>query len=405
MDFFLALVGGFLSFASPCVFPLIPAYIAFITGVSIRDFREGKGDRKIAFIYSFIFVVGFSLAFTLLGASASFVGKLLKSFKTEFRIFAGIILLLFGFQLIGILKVPFLLEERKIDASRINYSALPRHLISFISGFLFAFGWTSCIGPILAGILALAASSESLFKGSLLLFIYSLGIGIPFMLSALFVSYFLSFSAKMRNFFRWVEVSAGVLLILMGMLFITGRLSYLSSLFPDFQLENLIELSDDIVSDDDVVKSVDEKLSSSAQKIFEQIFSGRITPVNGIEPMKGDFVIVNVWATWCPPCKVEIPDFVRAISSIENLSVIGLAYDDGVVTVRKFISEMGINYPVFMFSDVAEKFYEPDGLPESFFFHKGKFIGRVVGIVDMEYIRSFVNGKFEFIKNRGEKKE
>ena len=424
MDFLIAFLGGLLSFISPCVFPLIPAYLALFAGVSLKELRAGEGGGKKntkahirVLINSVIFVLGFSLAFTLLGAGASFVGNILKAFKKEFMFVAGVLLFVFGLHLIGVVKIPFLLEERRADVSRLS-GKLPLSLFAFVSGFLFAFGWTPCIGPILAGILTLAASHDSVLEGMSLLFTYSMGLGVPFVLSAVFISYFLSFSARLRKFMRTVEITSGTLLIVISLLFITGRIS----VFSNISLPNLEELATKLFEKDTIGKfygggetaglqnsknDVEKEKSAEDggeagenQKIYYSIYKEifNLTPINGLLPAGADFVIVNFWATWCPPCKKEIPDFIEAVEKFDNLLIVGVAYDKNKEKVKEFVEELGINYPIFMFSDVVKNGeYEPDGLPQSLLFYKGKFIGKITGMMELEEIQLFLRRDFSFL--------
>lgn len=414
MDFLIAFFGGLLSFVSPCVFPLIPAYLALFAGVSLKEISSGSSRETHlrVFTNSLLFVLGFSLTFTLLGASASFVGNILKSFKREFTVIAGLLLFVFGLHLIGIIKIPFLLEEKRADLSRISQK-LPLSIFAFVSGFLFAFGWTPCIGPILAGILTLAASHNSVFEGITLLFTYSMGLGVPFLLSAVFISYFLSLSNKVKKFLRVSEVFAGGLLVIISLLFISGKISALSNLsLPNLEeaglklLEKLnikgnfsVEFKGD---EENSIAEINEREGGYIREDFPYVLLRRVfsaNPVNGIFPDKSDFIIVNFWATWCPPCKKEIPDFVESVKKYENLLVIGISYDKSVSDVVEFIEREKINYPVYMFSDIIKDGeWEPEGLPQSFLFYKGKFLGSIVGMMDAEEISLFVSKNFSFIE-------
>ena len=430
MDFLIAFLGGLLSFVSPCVFPLIPAYLALFAGVSLKELRAGGGgggERKNTrahirvLINSVIFVLGFSLAFTLLGAGASLVGNILKAFKKEFMFIAGVLLFIFGLHLIGVLKISFLLEERRADVSRLS-GKLPLSLFAFVSGFLFAFGWTPCIGPILAGILTLAASHNSVVEGMSLLFTYSMGLGVPFVLSAVFISYFLSFSARLRRFMRTVEITSGALLIVISLLFITGKIS----VFSNISLPNLEELATKLFEKKTIEKfygggensesqnnsnnvvekesteeiDVEREQEGGEEKIYYSIYEDifNLTPINGLLPAGADFVIVNFWATWCPPCKKEIPDFIEAVEKFDNLLIVGVAYDKDREKVKKFAEKLGINYPIFMFADVVRNGeYEPEGLPQSLLFYKGKFVGKITGMMELEEIKLFLKRDFSFL--------
>jgi cytochrome c-type biogenesis protein len=222
----LAFVAGVVSFLSPCVLPLVPGYISMLSGASIEELKAGAGTALVARIFrnSIAFVVGFSVVFITLGASATAVGRFLVAQRTTFNIVAGVIIIIFGLHLTGLVKIPFLYRE-----ARVNTGAPRRGLLgAFVLGFAFAFGWTPCIGPILTGILALAALRDTVFQGMFLLAIYSAGLAIPFVLTGLGLSQFLKFYSGFRKHLQIVEVLSGVLLIAIGVLMAFNKLGMLS---------------------------------------------------------------------------------------------------------------------------------------------------------------------------------
>jgi len=221
-----AFVAGLVSFLSPCVLPLIPGYISMLSGLSMEELR-GEATEKVTGLIlrnSVAFVIGFSVVFIILGASATAVGRFLLSQRGIFDVVAGVIIIIFGLHLTGLVKIPFLYRE-----ARMNTLAPKRGLAgSFILGFAFAFGWTPCIGPILTGILAMAAIKDTVFQGMFLLAIYSAGLAIPFLLTALGVGKFIKFYGRFRKHMQAVEIASGVLLIGIGVLMATHKLTLLS---------------------------------------------------------------------------------------------------------------------------------------------------------------------------------
>ncbi|HZT71361.1 MAG TPA: cytochrome c biogenesis protein CcdA [Terriglobia bacterium] len=218
--------AGVVSFLSPCVLPLIPGYISMLSGLSIEELRGETTEKATALILrnSIAFVIGFSVVFIVLGASATAVGKFLLSQRGTFDIVAGAIIVIFGLHLTGLVKIPFLYRE-----ARMNTLAPKRGVTgSFVLGFAFAFGWTPCIGPILTGILALAAIRDTVFQGMFLLTIYSAGLAIPFLLTAFGVGKFIKFYGRFRRHMHAVEVASGVLLICIGVLMAAHKMTLLS---------------------------------------------------------------------------------------------------------------------------------------------------------------------------------
>ncbi len=223
----MAFFAGLLTFLSPCILPLIPAYISFITGVSINDLvseREEKSKMtKRIFLEMILFILGFSLVFILLGASASYFGKSVLSHLKLLRVIGGILVIVFGLYITGLFKISFLGYERKI-----HLKMKPTNILgSFIVGIVFALGWTPCVGPVLGTILTYAATQETVREGVLLLGSYSLGLGIPFLVSGLAVNLFLRGFRKIKKYSRLISVVTGGLLILFGILILTGKFQFI----------------------------------------------------------------------------------------------------------------------------------------------------------------------------------
>jgi cytochrome c-type biogenesis protein len=233
-----AFAAGFLSFISPCVLPLIPGYVSFVSGVSLDDMRAGGAapgaSRRRVLITSLFFVIGFSLVFIALGASASAVGKFLFSRLPLLEKIAGALLVVLGLHMMGVFRLGFLESEKRVHAQRKPAGPLGAVLV----GIAFAFGWTPCIGPILSGMLALAASKETVAEGVQLLTVYSAGLGVPFLLTAVAINHFLAASARIRKHYRTIELVSGALIIVIGLLIFTGQLTiivrYLTPYLPTF---------------------------------------------------------------------------------------------------------------------------------------------------------------------------
>jgi len=236
VSFPLAFLAGVFSFLSPCVLPLVPSYVSFITGVSFEDLREGGDRKKIRFLTitnSLAFIGGFSLVFMALGASSSAVGKFLFDYQDWIRIIGGILVILFGLFVSGLIRLDFLTRERKF-----HVRGKPAGYIgSFFVGMTFAAAWTPCIGPILGTILLYASSQGSAVYGFKLLSVYSLGLALPFFLSSLMLNSFLSYSVRIRKYMRAIMIASGLLLIVFGILLLTNNVRGLTTLFPDFGIK------------------------------------------------------------------------------------------------------------------------------------------------------------------------
>lgn len=225
---FIALSAGFISFLSPCILPLIPSYMAFITGISLEELSHEKNlkrVRKIVIINSLLFILGFSIIFIALGASATFIGKFLSRNIRWFEIVGGCVVILLGLHFIGIFRLKFLNREKKIHLKNKPLGFIGTVLV----GMAFGAGWTPCVGPILGAILTMAATTQNIFKGIVLLAFYSVGLGLPFLISGLIIHKFFEYFKAVRKYFKVITAVGGILLIILGVLLITGYFSSISS--------------------------------------------------------------------------------------------------------------------------------------------------------------------------------
>ena len=231
IELLIAFGAGLISFLSPCVLPLIPGYISFISGASLNELLEKK---KINLAPLVLFSLGFSFVFIIFGAAASFLGQILLQNSQTLRIVAGLVIIVFSLQLIGILNISFLNFEKKI------YTKKNKNIwFTFVVGMAFGFGWTPCIGPILGSILALASTEETIFKAVILLSFYSSGLAIPFVLSGYLIQKFLLFSKNFKKNINLVSIIGGFILLITGILILTNQLQaigfYIIKIFPFMQ--------------------------------------------------------------------------------------------------------------------------------------------------------------------------
>lgn len=244
VSLFAAFFAGVLSFISPCVLPLIPGYLSYVSGVSLDEMRGGgtaavavaadPNTRRRVIVTSLFFCLGFSLVFVSLGASATFLGQYLMERLTLLGKIAGVIIIFFGLHTMGVLRIGWLYQEKRFQTS-----AKPVGLMgAMLVGIAFAFGWTPCIGPILAGILAIAATEDRVSDGIRLLSVYSAGLAVPFLLTAMAINRFFTAFAKIRKHYHTIEVVSGMLLVVIGVLMFTNRFTviaqYLTPYLPVF---------------------------------------------------------------------------------------------------------------------------------------------------------------------------
>jgi len=231
IELLIAFGAGLISFLSPCVLPLIPGYVSFISGQSLQEILKSK---KIDVLPLILFCFGFSTVFIILGASASFLGQTLLQNSEILRVLAGVVIIIFSLQLIGLINIGYLNLEKRFEAKKSQHILFP-----YLIGLAFGFGWTPCIGPILGSILALASIEETLSKAIMLLSFYSIGLAIPFILSGYLIQKFLLFSKNFKKNINLISKSGGIILLVTGILILTNQLQaigfYIIKIFPFMQ--------------------------------------------------------------------------------------------------------------------------------------------------------------------------
>jgi len=221
-----AFTAGIASFVSPCVLPLVPGYLSYISGVSMDEMRKTEHRSQVlrrVILNALFFILGFTTVFVILGATASALGQAIAGHRVLFMRVAGVLVVVFGLHMAGVFKIGFLNYEKRFGQGFKKLGLLG----SFLVGFSFAFGWTPCVGPILAAILAYASTQETVGKGVMLLVVYSLGLGVPFILAGIGINVFFGFFERVKRHFRMIEILSGALLVVIGIMIFTDRLTQL----------------------------------------------------------------------------------------------------------------------------------------------------------------------------------
>lgn len=374
----IAFLAGILSFLSPCVLPLVPGYVSLMSGVSIDRLKEGgsaSNARSAVILNSLAFNAGLSVIFLALGATAGLVGATVLN-NMWVRIIGGVIIIAFGLQLIGLLKISALYKD-----TRFFSDDKPRGMGgSFTLGIAFAAGWTPCIGPILGGIIGLAATSGGWRSGLLLSAFYSAGLAIPFLLTGLGINQFLGFYGKFRRHLHKVEVVSGVILIVVGLLVATGfstllASSTLASILPN--AESWLKVNPPVP----VTAVAPENLASFpvAPSVELKTLEGKAFQ---LEELRGRVVLLNFWATWCIPCRSEIPELNIMHRDLEarGLSVVGVSTYDGADGVRDFWKDIKQDYPVLLGDQNVESKFAVSALPTTFILDReGRIRAKIIG--------------------------
>ncbi|HEX8142085.1 MAG TPA: cytochrome c biogenesis protein/redoxin [Pyrinomonadaceae bacterium] len=356
----IAFAAGFLSFISPCVLPLVPGYISLISGVSIDRLKADDGSRKSArravILNSLAFNVGLSMIFISLGAAAGWLGS---SFLTNpwLRFIGGFVIVAFGLQLIGILKIGALYKDTRFFSQQ-----KPRGMLGSLTlGMAFAAGWTPCIGPILGGIIGLAATSGGWKSGLVLSSFYAAGLSIPFLLTGLGINQFLGFYTKFRRHLHKVEIVSGIMLVCIGLVVAFGYTTRLTSSKLAAWLPNL----ENWVKVEPAATNATPPQPPPASSALAPDFT--LNRLEGqqlrLSELRGRVVMLNFWATWCGPCRAEIPELnaMQRDMQARGLTIIGVSWDDTVEGVREFQQELPQDYTILMGGEEVQSLF--GGIP------------------------------------------
>ena len=374
----ISFAAGILSFLSPCVLPLVPGYISLISGVSIDGLKEGTSNKRAVIINSLAFNAGLSVIFLILGTTSGLVGSAITS-NPWVRIIGGLVIIAFGLQLIGLLKISALYKD-----TRFFSDDKPRGVIgSAALGIAFAAGWTPCIGPILGGIIGLAATSGGWRSGLVLSACYSSGLAVPFLLTGLGINQFLSFYKNFRKHLHKVEVASGVVLIVVGLLVMSGQSTVLAtskfiSWFPN--LEGWLKL--DSKTPPPAPPTTATNFETTPDVEF-QTLAGK--PFR-LKELQGQVVLLNFWATYCIPCREEIP----ALNTLQHelqpqgLAIIGASLDDTIDGVNAYQQEVAkFDYQVLLGGGDAKVKFAQSVLPTTYLIDRqGRIRQKVIGARD-----------------------
>lgn len=436
------LIQGFLSFFSPCVLPLLPLYIGYLSGgtLSAGSEDEKRFDRKKVLLNTVCFVIGISFSFFLLGLGMRAVGRFFSGHQMIFSRIGGILVVLFGLYQLGTFGASsFLMREKRLPVKVDKMAMSP--LTALIMGFVFSFAWTPCVGPTLSGVLLMAASAKSSAAGFVLVGVYTAGFVIPFLLTGFFTTSVLSFFKSHKNVVKYTEKISGALLILMGILMITGHMNgitgYLSGISQTAQTaqtadsevvqtndtgedeqishdemgsgdpssQNDIDSNDDPKdvndpSSDDTTGTSDDSVPKIPAPDF--VLTDQYGETHSLSDYRGKIIFLNFWATWCPPCRAEMPDIQalyedNSLDPESDLVILAVAFpnhsgETDEEGVKAFLEANGYTYPTLMDSEasLANPYYIT-AFPTTYMIDpEGNIFGYVAGSISREVMDDIV---------------
>lgn len=417
ISFVMVFIEGLVSFFSPCVIPLIPLYMGYLAGGAKIVQEDGSEiyEKKTVILHTVFFVLGISAAFFILGLGFSSLGSVFREYRDIMAKLGGVLIIILGLNQMGLFKIAFLNKQVKIRNKTSGKKMNP--IVAFVMGFGFSFAWTPCVGPALASVLIMASNASSVLEGNLLVLIYALGFLIPFVVLGIFTGQTLNFIKKNPKIMNIIVKVGGVVLVAMGLMLLLGTFERFESLFNGNQSPQKVEESiEEFPKESEENKASKEKAEEKTEDKEET--SGerqKMLPINledqngntvNVEDFKGKVVFINFFATWCPPCKEEIPDIENLYKengyNKNDVVVIGIAApnqgrEQDEEGIKNFIKEYNITYPVLM-DRTGEIFgqYGAYSLPTTFLIDKES---KVYGYVSGAIARDTMDKAIEDTKN------
>lgn len=421
LSFFLVFVEGLISFFSPCIIPLLPVYMAYLAG-NTKSEKDGKiqYERKTVFLHTLFFILGISFAFFVLLLAFTALGQFFNRNQVIFTRISGIIIIFLGLHQLGIFELEFL---QKLHVPSLKRSNKMNPIVAFITGFTLSFAWTPCIGPILSSVLLMASTSSNKLTSVFLMFVYTLGFTLPFLILGLFTTHILAFFKRKQKFIQYAVKAGGVILVIMGIMTLTGWMNsisaYLNTVTNDmfYKTEKSVETSEDRGDDNTQISSENSEKNgeeTSSPSTSEENKRPKIPAIDfnlkdqlgnshTLADYEGKVIFLNFWATWCPPCRKEMPDIEKLYNeygkNTGDVIFLGVANPwseentntrevnkEGVMT---FLEDNGYTFPTVFDEDGNLSYnYMINSLPTTFLIDKeGNIFGYVQGMMTESMMR------------------
>ena len=410
---------GILSFFSPCVLPKIPLYMGYLSGGTVGKDAEGRLVflRSKVLLHTLFFILGIGFSFLILGLGMTALGSFFNDRRMLFARIGGMLIILFGLYQLGAFGSSKVLErEYRLPLHMEKWAMTP--FTALVMGFVFSFAWTPCVGPTLSSVLLMAASAKTRGTGLWLILVYTVGFCLPFLAVGFFTTTLLDWFKKHRGVVRYTAILGGILMILMGVLMLTGKMNevtgYLSRVSAPAAEESSEESADSSVEESSAVEESSTEEESSAEEASAQVFpaidftlTDQFGNVHTLSDYKGSVVFLNFWATWCPPCRAEMPDIQALYEKYQNEEVVilGVAAPEvgGEGTAQEiaaFLEENGYTYPVVMDEGgLMQNAYQITAFPTTFMIDiHGNIYGYVPGMMSAYIMQNVIDQTIESIQ-------
>lgn len=406
INYFIVFIEGVLSIFSPCILPILPVYLSMLANSSVDEIKTSKFNRSLT-INTVFFILGISTTFFLLGSSLRVFSSFFNTNKYIIMILGGVIIIIMGLFYLGVLKSNILNQEKRLNVSYKKMSPIS----AFVLGFTFSFGWTPCIGPILASVIVMATSSDNIVTSNLLILIYTIGFTVPFLIVSLFYGLLFNKINQVKKHMNSIKKVSGALIMIAGIIMLVNGITSLNNELTfrnENQIQNIVDTNDSLNSqeDDDEQGNEQDNDNNQEDKIspIDFTLSDQYGNEHTLADYKGKTVFLNIWATWCPPCREEMPyidELYEEYGFNENdVVILGVASPElgregSTESIKEFLEENNYSFPVVM-DDYGSMVYGYgiSAFPSTLIINKDGYITKYIpGAMDKDTMIDLIEGE------------